>query len=95
MRRADWDALGGFDEGFFPAYFEDLDLCLRVRARGQRCVVVAAAQLLHRESSSTGKYSGAFYYYYHRNRLRMVRKQLSRAALYDRLQRWPELGVAG
>jgi GT2 family glycosyltransferase len=82
LRRADWDALGGFDEGFFPAYFEDLDLCLRVRARGQRCVVVAAAQLVHRESSSTGKYSGAFYYYYHRNRLRMVRKQLSRAALY-------------
>ena len=82
LRRADWDALGGFDEGFFPAYFEDLDLCLRVRARGQRCVVVATAHLLHRESSSTGKYSGAFYYYYHRNRLRMVRKQLSRAALY-------------
>ena len=82
LRRVDWDALGGFDEGFFPAYFEDLDLCLRVRARGQRCVAVAEAQLIHRESSSTGKYSGAFYYYYHRNRLRMVRKQLTRAALY-------------
>lgn len=83
LRRVDWDALGGFDEGFFPAYFEDLDLCMRVRARGQRCVAVAEAQLMHRESSSTGKYSGAFYYYYHRNRLRMVRKQLTRATLHS------------
>ena len=82
LRRVDWEALGGFDEGFFPAYFEDLDLCFRVRARGQRCVAVTEAQLLHRESSSTGKYSGAFYYYYHRNRIRMVRKQLSRGTLH-------------
>jgi GT2 family glycosyltransferase len=83
LRRVDWDALGGFDEGFYPAYFEDLDLCMRVRARGQRCVAVAEAQLMHRESSSTGKYSGAFYYYYHRNRLRMVLKQLTRATLQN------------
>lgn len=81
MRRVDWDGLRGFDEGFFPAYFEDLDLCLRVTARGQSCVVVAAAQLTHHESSSTGKYSGAFYYYYHRNRIRMVLRQLSREQL--------------
>ncbi|MFM7678731.1 MAG: glycosyltransferase family 2 protein, partial [Roseiflexaceae bacterium] len=74
LRRRDWDALTGFDEGFFPAYFEDLDLCLRVRARGQRCVTVPAAKLQHHESTATGKQSGAFYYYYHRNRWRMIRK---------------------
>lgn len=81
LRRVDWDALQGFDEGFFPAYFEDLDLCLRVTARGLRCVVVAAAQFAHRESSSTGKYSGAFYYYYHRNRIRMVLRHHDRQTL--------------
>lgn len=74
LRRRDWQELGGFDEGFFPAYFEDLDLCLRVRARGQRCVAVPTAQLWHHESTATGKQSGAFYYYYHRNRWRMIRK---------------------
>ncbi|MEY2845785.1 MAG: hypothetical protein RL076_1331 [Chloroflexota bacterium] len=74
LRRRDWQELGGFDEGFFPAYFEDLDLCLRVRARGQRCVTVPAAKLQHHESTATGKQSGAFYYYYHRNRWRMIRK---------------------
>lgn len=31
IRRAAWDACGGFDEGYF-LYFEDLDLCRRVRA---------------------------------------------------------------
>lgn len=74
LRRRDWQELGGFDEGFFPAYFEDLDLCLRVRARGQRCVAVPDARLQHHESTATGKQSGAFYYYYHRNRWRMIRK---------------------
>jgi len=74
MRRSDWQRFGGFDEGFFPAYFEDLDLCLRVRASGMRCVFVPQAQLHHHESTATGKQSGAFYFYYHRNRWRMIRK---------------------
>ena len=76
MRRSDWQRLGGFDEGFFPAYFEDLDLCLRVRASGLRCVFVPQAQLHHHESTATGKQSGAFYFYYHRNRWRMIGKAL-------------------
>jgi GT2 family glycosyltransferase len=81
MRRSDWQRLGGFDEGFFPAYFEDLDLCLRVRASGLRCVFVPQAQLHHHESTATGKQSGAFYFYYHRNRWRMIRKALAAGQL--------------
>jgi len=34
-RRA-WDAVGGFDERFYPAYFEDVDLCLSLVERGFR-----------------------------------------------------------
>lgn len=81
LRRSDWQRLGGFDEGFFPAYFEDLDLCLRVRVSGQRCVFVPQAQLHHHESTATGKQSGAFYFYYHRNRWRMIRKALAAGQL--------------
>jgi GT2 family glycosyltransferase len=81
MRRSDWKRLGGFDEGFFPAYFEDLDLCLRVRASGLRCVFVPQAQLHHHESTATGKQSGAFYFYYHRNRWRMISKALAAGQL--------------
>lgn len=81
MRRSDWQAVGGFDEGFFPAYFEDVDLCVRVRARGQRCVYQPHAQLRHQESSSTGKYSGPFFFYYHRNRIRMALRTLDTRTL--------------
>lgn len=81
MRRADWDALGGFDEAFFPAYFEDVDLCTRVQALGKTCQVVPAARLMHHESLSTGKQSGSFYYYYHRNRWRMVLRRADPAQL--------------
>jgi hypothetical protein len=34
LRRADWQALGGFDEGYVIGDFEDSDLCLRLRERG-------------------------------------------------------------
>ncbi len=47
MRRTDVDELGGFDERFHPAYFEDVDLALRVEARGQRTRLVAGTPLVH------------------------------------------------
>ncbi len=31
LRREVWDRLGGFDERFFPAWWEDVDFCLRLR----------------------------------------------------------------
>lgn len=81
MRRSDWQAFGGFDEGFFPAYYEDIDLCMRVRARGLRCVYQPQAQLRHQESSSTGIYSGPHYFYYHRNRIRLALRTLDTRTL--------------
>ncbi len=32
LRREAWEAVGGFDEQFQPAWFEDVDFCKRVRA---------------------------------------------------------------
>ena len=34
VRRAVWEELGGFDEGFYPLWFEDVDFCHRARDRG-------------------------------------------------------------
>jgi GT2 family glycosyltransferase/glycosyltransferase involved in cell wall biosynthesis len=51
VRRADFLAVGGFD----PAYtygHEDVDLCLRLRARGGRIVVDGRAVLWHDESAT-------------------------------------------
>jgi GT2 family glycosyltransferase len=34
VRRSDFERCGGFDEGFFPLWFEDADLCFRLRQQG-------------------------------------------------------------
>ena len=50
MRRDLWDGVGGFDERFDPIFYEDVDLSLRVRKLGYRCVVVPNALLTHKVS---------------------------------------------
>jgi len=51
--REAWDAVGGFDEAFFPGYFEDVDLCLSLRAAGYRVVYAPRARLRHLGGAST------------------------------------------
>jgi len=53
VERAAWDAVGGFDPRYNPAYYEDVDLCLALREHGYRVVYEPSAQLTHVESSST------------------------------------------
>ena len=52
-RRA-WESLGGFDEAFFPAYYEDTDLCLRAVELGWRVVCAPLSVVIHDEGSSSG-----------------------------------------
>lgn len=47
--------LGGFDEGFKMGY-EDVDLCLRVRAAGHRIVYTPHSVVTHFESLSAGRF---------------------------------------
>lgn len=51
IRRDHWDAVSGMDEGF-PLNYNDIDLCLRLHARGWRTVVDNHTHLLHLETSS-------------------------------------------
>ena len=46
-RRA-WDAVGGFDERFYPAYFEDVDLCLAIREQQNQAIDQARSARLTR-----------------------------------------------
>ena len=49
-----WEAVGGFDAGYAPAYFEDADLCLAIRARGLRVRVEPSARVIHLGGQSYG-----------------------------------------
>ena len=51
IRREAWDAVGGFDPAFF-LYFEDIDLCLRVRAAGWEVGIVSEATAVHASGGS-------------------------------------------
>jgi GT2 family glycosyltransferase len=47
VRRAVWQELGGFDEGFFPLWFEDVDFCRRLADRGYYVYYVSEAVARH------------------------------------------------
>ncbi len=46
--------IGGFDERYVPAYYEDADLCFEVRSRGYRTVYVPRSEVVHYEGVSSG-----------------------------------------
>ncbi|HEX7276096.1 MAG TPA: glycosyltransferase [Acidimicrobiales bacterium] len=54
IRRSTWDAVGGFDEAFFPGYYEDLDLCLNIAALGQTILYQPRARLMHHGGGDVG-----------------------------------------
>jgi GT2 family glycosyltransferase len=54
LRRAVFDAVGGFETEYLAVTHNDIDLCLRVRARGWRVVCTPRAELYHREAASRG-----------------------------------------
>lgn len=70
--RAVWDEVGGFDERYFPAYFEDVDFSLSLGSHGYGTRYEPTAVLVHRGSQSTSKVYRDFLLT--RNRLRFVEK---------------------
>lgn len=55
LRKRDYLAVGGMDERDFPVAFNDVDLCLKLRAAGLAITWTPYARLLHAESASRGK----------------------------------------
>jgi GT2 family glycosyltransferase len=57
--RALFERLGGFDEAFAPGYYEDTDLCFRVRHEaGLRVVVQPLSRVIHHEGGTAGRDTG-------------------------------------
>ncbi len=53
IRRERFLAVGGLDESYYPAYFEEADLCLRLAEAGQEIWYQPRSLVRHRESAST------------------------------------------
>ncbi len=68
LRRSVFDEMGGFDERFHPAWFEDVDLSRRLASRHRRIVYWPAAAFVHRRGASVSTLGyGRFLIAYDRN----------------------------
>ena len=66
IRRDLFLEMGGFHDGYFPGFYEDLELCWRLRQRGYEVRYVPAPAIVHHESPTMG---ARFDYWLHRNRM--------------------------
>jgi N-acetylglucosaminyl-diphospho-decaprenol L-rhamnosyltransferase len=55
IRRQAWQAVGGFDEGFYPIWFEDVDFLKRMHSAGFRVRYAPGAVARHGGGHSVGK----------------------------------------
>lgn len=81
VRAAAFDALHGLDEQFYPAWFEDVDFCRRLRDAGYRIRYEPRARFVHHggiamRTLGTGPFARIWY----RNLTRYVRKEHGAAA---------------
>ncbi len=70
-----FEAAGGFDESFF-CYLEDVDLGFRLRLRGEQCVQVRRAEVLHVGSAIAGRNSDFSVFHSYRNRIWLSTKDV-------------------
>jgi GT2 family glycosyltransferase/glycosyltransferase involved in cell wall biosynthesis len=57
--RSLFESVGGFDAAYTPAYYEDTDLCFKVRDRGFRVMYQPCSEVIHHEGITGGKDNSA------------------------------------
>jgi hypothetical protein len=83
VTRTAWDSVGGFDEQFFPVWFEDVDLCKRLHDLGLKIFYCPEARFRHSGAHSVGQLTfrdqQIFWYM---NMLRYARKHFSKRQVF-------------
>ncbi len=54
VKRALWEKVGGFDQRYAPAYYEDTDLCFSAREHGYKVYYQPASVVIHYEGQTAG-----------------------------------------
>ncbi len=70
IKREIIDIIGLLDERFFPAYYEDVDYCFRVRKAGYLIACVTSVRLIHKEGSTSKRFDILFFHM--KNRIRFI-----------------------
>jgi GT2 family glycosyltransferase len=75
LKRIAIEKTGLLDEAFSPVYYEDLDMCVRVRKHGFKVVFVPSARIWHKVSSSSGgEYNPIARYYLGYNSIKFIKR---------------------
>lgn len=77
IQRETYHRIGGLDEGFYPALYEDVDYCYRARRAGFRVVYQPCAAIIHREAGSMSDAVRFSYLIGNRSRMRFVLRHWS------------------
>jgi N-acetylglucosaminyl-diphospho-decaprenol L-rhamnosyltransferase len=75
IRRDAYESIGGFDERFYPAWYEDVDFCRRLKKEGWEIYFVPKAEFLHEGGYSAGALGAKkFAHAYYGNQMRYAQK---------------------
>jgi GT2 family glycosyltransferase len=83
LKRAVLNEIGLFDEKFFPACYEETDLCFRVKAAGYQVIYTPTALGIHHETTTTDRESTEYNRWMNRGRLRFVLKHYTADQFHD------------
>lgn len=82
VKRQAWDEVNGFDEEFFPVWFEDVDFCRRLRSTGWKIVYHPDAIFSHAGGHSVSRLTFRDRQsYWYKNLVRYFAKHHSRTQL--------------
>jgi len=62
VKRSSFLSIGGFDAQRYPGLYNDVDMCLRLRLAGYRCIYNPSVKAIHHESATRQISSAQFVY---------------------------------
>jgi GT2 family glycosyltransferase len=83
LKRQVLNDVGFFDEGFFPAFYEETDLCFRARAAGYSVIYTPGAVGTHYETTTIDRQSTDYHRWMNRGRLRFALKHYTAEQFHE------------
>ncbi|MBN1978910.1 MAG: glycosyltransferase family 2 protein [Anaerolineae bacterium] len=95
LKRTVLDEIGLFDESFFPACYEETDLCFRARAAGYQIIYTPEATGTHHETTAIDRKSAEYHRWMNRGRLRFMLKHYTAEQFHEEFVPAEEVWQAG